>query len=102
MAKQESKVDTSFKEDNPSSVNFQEKRELSVEKALQRLEAYIHRLEEGDIDLDQAFKIFENASRLSRKLRKKLESYERKVEVIMGDEGKDEFNAEPWEERKKE
>ena len=58
------------------------KRELSVEESLQRLEMYVQTLEQGEIDLDQAFTAFEKAVKLSKKLKKKLEHYEHKIDII--------------------
>ena len=67
----------------PSAQNEgSEKKEFSVEKSLKRLEMYVEALEQGEVNLDQAFKIFEKAVSLSKRLRKKLEQYERKIEII--------------------
>ena len=58
------------------------KEPLSVEKALSRLEQIVAKLESGEIDLDESFKIFERAVKISQKIQSKLSSYERKIEMM--------------------
>ena len=54
----------------------------SVEESLKRLEIYVHALEEGEVGLDEAFEIFEKAVKQSNYIRKRLQNYERKIEII--------------------
>ena len=73
-----------------NDINSEDKKEdsidstLSVEKSLKKLEGYVEILEKGDTDLDKSFKVFEAAVKVSKKLKKKLDSYERKIEIING------------------
>jgi len=61
----------------------------SFEQALKRLEGVVERLEDGDIPLEEALKLFEEGVRLSRLCSKKLDEAEKKVELLSRDgEGK--------------
>ena len=83
-----------------NSDDDKEKKEISVEKSLSRLEMYVQALEQGEVDLDQAFKIFEKAVNLSKRLRKKLEHYERKIDIIsknaVNSQKPEDFELEPF------
>lgn len=56
--------------------------EIDLEKSLKELEGMVDRLESGNIGLDEAFKLFEEGSRLSGKINHKIESYERKIQIL--------------------
>ena len=59
------------------------------EEALKRLEGVVERLEEGDIPLEEALKLFEEGVQLSRACTQKLDEAEKKIEVLTRDgEGK--------------
>ncbi len=61
----------------------------SFEQALERLEGVVGRLEDGDIPLEEALKLFEEGVRLSRLCAKKLDEAEKRVELLSRDgEGK--------------
>jgi exodeoxyribonuclease VII small subunit len=61
----------------------------SFEHALERLEGVVGRLEDGDIALEEALKLFEEGVRLTRLCAKKLDEAEKKVELLSRDgEGK--------------
>ncbi len=54
----------------------------SVEESIKELEAIVESLESGKMDLDESFKKFEKAVTVSKSLKKKLDAYERKIELI--------------------
>ncbi|MBN2282529.1 MAG: exodeoxyribonuclease VII small subunit [Deltaproteobacteria bacterium] len=68
--------------------------EKKFEKALERLEDIVRRLEEGEMTLDESLKAFEEGIRLARFCSKKLDEAERKVEVLLADE--EGFTVEPF------
>ncbi|MBN1514968.1 exodeoxyribonuclease VII small subunit [Candidatus Sumerlaeota bacterium] len=52
---------------------------LDFEKSLQRLEAIVEQLEEGELDLDKAIAMFEEGNQLSRACGKRLNEVEQRV-----------------------
>ena len=68
--------------------------ELSFEAALERLEAVVERLEDGELELESALRAFEEGVGLSRRCAKQLEDAERRVELLAAD-----GRALPFEER---
>ena len=57
---------------------------LKVEDGIKSLENYVEALEQGEIGLDEGFEIFEKAVKVSKALKVKLDSYERKIEILTG------------------
>lgn len=57
--------------------------EEKFEKALSRLEGIVSKLEEGDLDLEESLKLFEEGIRLSHFCSEKLDEAERKVEILL-------------------
>ena len=82
MAKKESKRKTS---DQPS-----------FEEALQRLEEIVHRLEEGEIGLDEALARYEEGAGLLRRCYDLLERAERRIELLSGVDAEGNPVSEPF------
>ena len=61
--------------------------EPSFEAALARLEEIVRELEEADLPLERSLAVFEEGVRLSRLLHQRLNEAERKVEILLKDEG---------------
>ncbi len=57
------------------------------ENATHRLEAIVKELEKGELSLEEALKLFEEGMKISRFCNSKLDEAERKVEILMKDEG---------------
>ena len=57
------------------------------EEALSKLEKVVEKLEAGDISLEESLKLFEEGIRLSRFCNQKLDEAEKKVEILLKDEG---------------
>ena len=55
----------------------------TFEEALQRLEAIVDRLEEGDLELEAALAAFEEGVNLTRRCAGQLEDAERRIEVLV-------------------
>lgn len=58
---------------------------VSFEQAMQRLEAIVGRLEQGDLPLDQALSTFEEGVGLVKRCQKELADAELRVEKILTD-----------------
>ena len=56
------------------------------EQALQKLEAIVAQMEEGDLPLEEALKAFEEGVRLAQFCTGKLDEAERKVEKLIRDQ----------------
>jgi len=61
--------------------------EKQFEEALHELEALVQRLEDADLPLDDALALFEEGIRLSKICAHKLDEAEKKVELLLKDEG---------------
>ena len=57
------------------------------EDNLSRLEEIVRKMESGDLSLEDSLKAFEEGIRLSRLCAKKLDEAERRVEVLLKQEG---------------
>ncbi|MFQ7292077.1 MAG: exodeoxyribonuclease VII small subunit [Monoglobales bacterium] len=72
--------------------------ENKFEESISRLEQIVQALENGDIDLDESLKLFEEGIKLTKSCQKMLDDAEKKVSVLMSDENgkikKEEFNNE--------
>jgi len=79
---------TSKKTEPPKKPDF--------ERSLARLEEVVRRLENANLSLDEAMKLFEEGVELSRECQKQLEQAEGRVEVLLKKaDGK--ITAEPFE-----
>ena len=58
----------------------------TIEESLSDLEKLVAELENGELELDQALKKFEQGVRLSRECKKTLEETEMKIKILMEDE----------------
>ena len=69
------------------------------EAAMARLEEIVHALEAGNLSLDDSLHVFEEGTGLLRLCTRRLEEAERRIEILMQDEGGG-TRAEPfgWEE----
>ena len=61
--------------------------ELSFEQILEQLEEVVESLEQGDAPLELALSTFERGVALSRLGARRLDEAERRIEVLMSDEG---------------
>ncbi len=58
----------------------------NFEKSLEDLENIVQRLDENDLSLDEALSLFEEGIKLSRFCSQKLDSVEKKVEILLTDD----------------
>ncbi len=61
--------------------------ELPFERALERLEGLVQRLEDGDLELEEALATFEEGVALTRACAARLEQAERRVEELVREGG---------------
>ena len=61
--------------------------EIDFEAALKELEQIVEQLEAGDLPLERSLALFEQGVRLSRDCQKRLDEAERRVEILLKDEG---------------
>ena len=68
------------------------------EEAMTRLEQIVNALETGNLPLDESLRIFEEGTSLLRLCTRRLEETERRIEILMQEEGG--LRAQPfhWEE----
>lgn len=59
----------------------------SFEQAMDKLEQIVALLESGDVPLEQAIELFQEGMKLSSLCGQKLEQVERKIEILMEEEG---------------
>ena len=57
------------------------------EEALDRLEEIVRRMEAGEMTLEESLKAFEEGIKLSRLCMKKLDEADRRVELLLREEG---------------
>ena len=55
----------------------------TFEASLKELEHIVKQLEDGDLELEESLKLFEDGVRLSRACRERLTNAERRIEVLM-------------------
>ncbi|MDF2922012.1 MAG: xseB [Paenibacillaceae bacterium] len=61
--------------------------DVSFETAIEQLEIIVARLENGDVPLEQAIELFQQGMRLSQLCSRKLEQVERKIEMLVEENG---------------
>ncbi len=59
--------------------------EKTFEESLAALEDIVAQLEEGELPLEKSLELFEEGVRLSRKCQQKLETAERRIEMLVKD-----------------
>ena len=71
-----------------------EKKELSFEENLEKLEEIVKKLENGDVPLDDAIKEFNEAMVLAKKCDEKLKSAEEAItKIVNNDDSVDDFKV---------
>lgn len=74
-----------------------EKKELSFEENLEKLEEIVKKLENGDVPLDDAIKEFNEAMVLAKKCDEKLKSAEEAItKIVNNDDSVDDFEVKEY------
>ncbi|MDF2723079.1 MAG: XseB [Paenibacillus sp.] len=61
--------------------------EVSFEQAMEKLEQIVAKLEGGDVPLEKAIELFQEGMTLSQLCGQKLEQVERKIEMLLEENG---------------
>ncbi len=69
--------------------NKEELGKMSFEKALDELEQLVKKMEDGNLSLDEMLSCFERGCLLSKTCRTKLERLEKKIEILLKDDGQE-------------
>jgi len=62
------------------------KKQESFEEALKRLEEIVHRLESGDLTLEESLELFEEGVRLTRVCSQRLDEAQKRIDLLTRDE----------------
>jgi exodeoxyribonuclease VII small subunit len=68
------------------------------EAAMARLEEIVHALEAGNLSLDDSLRVFEEGTGLLRLCTRRLEEADRRIEILLQDEGGPRAEPFRWEE----
>ena len=60
--------------------------EIKFEEALAKLEAVVHRLESGELPLEESLRLFEEGVHLTKVCTHRLEEAERRIAILKKDE----------------
>jgi len=60
---------------------------MQFEEALEKLERIVAQLESGDVPLERAIELFQEGMALSRLCSRKLEAVERRIEMLLEEDG---------------
>ena len=66
---------------------------LSFEQAMEALESVVDRLEDGDLPLEDALVEFERGVTLSRHCNERLDAAERRIEILIDQNGHEEVRS---------
>lgn len=64
------------------NISAKELEDMPFEKAMSRLEEIVAKMEHGDLMLEEMLKYYEEGNRLSRFCGEKLNSFEKKIELL--------------------
>ncbi len=76
-------------------------KDITFEKALEKLEKIVSELEAGDLPLDDSMKKYEDGIKMARLCQEKLDKAKARIETLMKDEG-GRFVKKPFDEKKAE
>ena len=57
-------------------------KELSFEQQMKKLQDIVEKLEEGNVELDESIKLYEEGLKLSKELKKQLSVFEEKIDKL--------------------
>lgn len=69
----------------------QEKEELTLEESFARLDGMMERLEDRELPLEEAFRLYQQGMELLKLCNDKIDTVEKKIQIMNGDGGFDEF-----------
>jgi exodeoxyribonuclease VII small subunit len=57
-------------------------KELSFEQQMKKLQDIVEKLEEGNVELDESIKLYEEGLKLSKELKRQLSVFEEKIDKL--------------------
>jgi exodeoxyribonuclease VII small subunit len=60
---------------------------LTFEEAMERLEEIVEKLEQGDVPLEESIELYQQGMRYSKLCHTKLQNVEKKMDLIMNEDG---------------
>ncbi|OIJ16879.1 exodeoxyribonuclease VII small subunit [Anaerobacillus alkalidiazotrophicus] len=70
-----------------------EKKDISFEEAMEKLEEVVGKLEQGDVPLEEAISMFQEGMTLSKFCHDKLKNVEKSMDRILREDGELEFTT---------
>jgi exodeoxyribonuclease VII small subunit len=67
-----------------------EKKEPTFEQSMEELERIVGRLEEGDVQLEESIRLFQEGMKLSKTCHDKLQSVEKQMDELLNEDGETE------------
>ncbi|MCD7762618.1 MAG: exodeoxyribonuclease VII small subunit [Lachnospiraceae bacterium] len=91
--KKDASISTSASEVTPGQENPAQGSEadISLEASFEKLDTLLERLEDREIPLEEAFTLYQQGVELIRRCNEKIDTVEKKILVMTGDGGFDEF-----------
>ena len=68
-----------------------EKEELTLEESFEKLEEMLEKLEDRELPLEESFQLYQKGMELLKACNEKIDLVEKKIMVMNGDGGLDEF-----------
>ncbi|MCI6868396.1 MAG: exodeoxyribonuclease VII small subunit [Lachnospiraceae bacterium] len=68
-----------------------EKEELTLEESFEKLEEMLEKLEDRELPLEESFQLYQKGMELLKACNEKIDLVEKKILVMNGDGGLDEF-----------
>lgn len=65
--------------------------ELSIEEAFERLDTLLEKLEDRETSLEESFALYQRGMELLKHCNEKIDTVEKKIQIMNGDGGFDEF-----------
>ena len=62
-----------------------EERELTVEESFAVLDEMVKKLESEDVTLEESFQLYQDGMKMLKKVSEKIETYEKKMQLLSGD-----------------
>ncbi len=69
----------------------EKKEELTLEEAFEKLDGMLERLEDRELPLEDAFRLYQQGMEILKHCNEKIDTVEKKIQIMNGDGGLDDF-----------
>lgn len=69
----------------------EKKEELTLEEAFEKLDGMLERLEDRELPLEDAFRLYQQGMEILKHCNEKIDTVEKKIQIMNGDGGLDNF-----------